>query len=124
MSANSASKILASPILGRALANLTISGEAPLSPTTFDSACPGEPRSRRTDCLERPASVPVTDGSLALATAAPHPHAAMLFIDFALSKGGQLIYQDLGYACPSRSGVGHGSISGPERIYLANRPII
>ena len=39
-------------LLGRALANLTISGEAPLSPTTYDSHVFGEPRARGADCLE------------------------------------------------------------------------
>jgi iron(III) transport system substrate-binding protein len=108
-------------MLGRALANLTISGEAPLSPTTFDSHVLASRAQGAPIAWNAPGLVPVTDGSAALAAAAPHPHAAMLFIDFLLSKEGALIYQDLGYT-PSRFGVGTERYPGLKRFYPTNQP--
>ena len=42
--------------------------------------------------------------ALALLAGAPHPHAAMLFIDYILSKEGQQVVSDIGYN-PTRPGV-------------------
>ena len=45
----------------------------------------------------------------------------MLFIDFLLSKEGQLIYRSLGYRS-SRRDVANPADSGVEKVFLANRP--
>ncbi len=42
----------------------------------------------------------MTDSGVAIARKAPHPHAAMLFMDFLMSKEGQVLYQELGYDSP------------------------
>jgi iron(III) transport system substrate-binding protein len=65
--------------------------------------------------------VPVTDTSVALAAKAPHPHAAMLYIDFMLSKEAQLMLHDLGYLS-ARSDMPSGEYPGLQKLYLANRP--
>lgn len=105
---------------GRALANLMSSGEVVLSPTIYNShveasACKGAPLA-----WIAPGPVPVTDTGVAIARKAPHPHAAMLLIDFLMSKEAQLIYQELGYD----SGRGDVATSGApvKKLYLANRP--
>jgi iron(III) transport system substrate-binding protein len=64
--------------------------------------------------------VPVTDTGVAIARKAPHPHAAMLLIDFLTSKEGQLIYQDLGYDSGRRDVATSGA--PVKKLYLANRP--
>lgn len=46
------------------------------------------------NALER---VTATNNSIGLAKNAPHPHAAMLFLDFVLSKKGQSIFQAANY---------------------------
>jgi iron(III) transport system substrate-binding protein len=84
-------------IQGRALANLVVSGEVPLSPIVFsshvhDSAQKGAPIAWRP--LD---GVYALVAGVALPTHAPHPHAAMLFIDFMLSKEGQTLRMETGY---------------------------
>jgi ABC-type Fe3+ transport system substrate-binding protein len=70
--------------------------------------------------------VAVTDTSTALALKAPHPHAAMLLIDFLLSKEGQAIYRELGYV-PSRNAMAPKDLAPKDfpvlqKLYLTNRP--
>jgi iron(III) transport system substrate-binding protein len=64
--------------------------------------------------------VPVTDSGVAVAKQAPHPHAAMLMIDFLLSKEGQQMYQELGYDS-ARTDL-KSAESPPQKLYLTNRP--
>jgi ABC-type Fe3+ transport system substrate-binding protein len=45
--------------------------------------------------------VPSTVSTIQLAKTPPHPFAAMLFIDFMLSKGGQEVLRDAQYLPPS-----------------------
>jgi iron(III) transport system substrate-binding protein len=108
-------------INGRALANLTISGEAPLSPTTYLSHVEASKAQGAPIEWNLPGPVPVTDTATALAAKAPHPHAAMLFVDFLLSKEAQLMYRDLG-AYSSRKDLVANQIPGIQKIYLTNRP--
>jgi iron(III) transport system substrate-binding protein len=108
-------------LTGRALANLTIAGEVPLSPTTYNSHVEASRARGAPIAWNVPGPVPVTDTSVALALKAPHPHAAMLLIDFLLSKEGQGIYRDLGYA-PSRSGMAPTDLPALQKLYLTNRP--
>ncbi len=107
-------------LTGRALANLMISGEIALSPTIYNSHV-AESRSKGAP-LEwfAPGPVPVTDSCVAIARKAPHPHAAMMLIDFLMSKEGQLLYQELGYYSPRRD-MAAASVQ-VEKRYLTNRP--
>ncbi|HEY6259195.1 MAG TPA: extracellular solute-binding protein [Xanthobacteraceae bacterium] len=108
-------------LTGRALANLTIAGEVPLSPTTYNSHVEASRAQGAPIAWNVPGPVPVTDTSVALALKAPHPHAAMLLIDFLMSKEGQAIYRDLGYA-PSRTGMAPQDFPMLQKLYLTNRP--
>ncbi|HWG03794.1 MAG TPA: extracellular solute-binding protein [Beijerinckiaceae bacterium] len=109
------------PASGRAVANLMISGEVALSPTIYSSHV--EASKRQGAPLEWRAlgAVPVTDTSLALAAKAPHPNAAMLYIDFMLSREAQLMLRDLGYLS-ARADMPPTEFTGLEKLYLANRP--
>jgi iron(III) transport system substrate-binding protein len=106
---------------GRALANLTISGEVPLSPTIYNSHVEASRAQGAPIAWNLPGPVAVTDTSAALALKAPHPHAAMLFIDFLLSQEGQAIYRDLGYV-PSRNAMAQKDFPVLQKLYLTNRP--
>ena len=108
-------------LTGRALANLTIAGEVPLSPTTYNSHVEASRAQGAPIAWNAPGPVPVTDTSVALALKAPHPNAAMLLIDFLMSKEGQAIYRDLGYA-PSRNGMAPADLPPLHKLYLTNRP--
>jgi iron(III) transport system substrate-binding protein len=108
-------------LTGRALANLTISGEVPLSPTIYNSHVEASRAQGAPIAWNVPGPVPVTDTSTALALKAPHPHAAMLLIDFLLSKEGQAIYRELGYV-PSRNGMAPKDFPVLQKLYLTNRP--
>jgi iron(III) transport system substrate-binding protein len=107
-------------ITGRALANLMISGEVALSPTIYNShvamsADQGAPLAWNT-----PGPVPVTDAGVAIARKAPHPHAAMLLIDFLMSKEAAGLYRELGYDSARNDTT--GSRVQVQKLYLTNRP--
>jgi iron(III) transport system substrate-binding protein len=108
-------------LTGRALANLTIAGEVPLSPTIYNSHVEASRAQGAPIAWNLPGPVAVTDTSTALALKAPHPHAAMLLIDFLLSKEGQAIYRDLGYV-PARNGMAPKDFPALQKLYLTNRP--
>lgn len=108
-------------LTGRALANLMISGEVPLSPTIYNSHVADSRKKGAPLAWVVPGPVPVTDTSAALAAKAPHPHAAMLLIDFLLSQEGQELYNQLGYNA-SRKGIGSDDDQKLQKLYLANRP--
>jgi iron(III) transport system substrate-binding protein len=108
-------------LTGRALANLTISGEVPLSPTIYNSHVEASRAQGAPIAWNLPGPVAVTDTSAALALKAPHPHAAMLLIDFLLSKEGQTMYRELGYV-PSRNAMAPKDFPVLQKLYLTNRP--
>jgi iron(III) transport system substrate-binding protein len=84
-------------ISSRAVANLTVSGEVPIS-ARASSAHFQESRKRGAHVAwVAPGPVAVTDTVVAITTHAPHPHAMMLMIDFLLSREAQEMYGDLGY---------------------------
>ena len=106
---------------GRALANLMIAGEVPLSPTIYNSHVEASRAQGAPIAWNFPGPVAVTDTSTALALKAPHPHAAMLMIDFLLSQEGQAMYRELGYV-PSRNGMAPKDLPALQKLYLTNRP--
>lgn len=111
-------RIRTQEISGRALADLVISGEVPLSPTIFDShAFNSKKQGAPIDWLPlEPTTVNL--GVVALAQRSPHPHAALLFIDFALSETGQNIYVGSEYGS-ARQGM-QGTNKNFKKLYLEN----
>ena len=107
-------------LTGRALANLMTAGEVILSPTIYNSHVAASADKGAPLGWFAPGPVPVTDTGVAIARKAPHPHAAMLFADFLMSKEAQLLYRELGYDSARRDVAGSGA--QVERLYLTNRP--
>jgi iron(III) transport system substrate-binding protein len=107
-------------LTGRALANLMISGEVALSPTIYNSHVAASADKGAPLSWFAPGPVPVTDTGMAIARKAPHPHAAMLLIDFLMSKEGAAIYRELGYDSPRRDVDAPGV--AVQKLYLTNRP--
>lgn len=87
-------------IVPAALANLIISGEIPLSPTTFDSNVVVAKRKGATIAWIPLEPVLVNVGASGLTSKAPHPHAALLFLDYLHSKEGQEVVQRGGLGSP------------------------
>jgi iron(III) transport system substrate-binding protein len=108
-------------LAGRALANLMIAGEVALSPTIYQSHVAASQAQGAPLAWNAPDPVPVTDTSVALAAKAPHPHAAMLLIDFLLSREAQLLYRDLGYLS-SRRDLKSDEYPNLHKLFLMNRP--
>lgn len=90
-------KIAKSTASARALLDLVIAGEYPLALNIFShhaviSRKAGAPSEWQP--IE-PVAAPVH--TMGLPNNSPHPHAAMLFIDFVLSKKGQKVFQQVNY---------------------------
>jgi iron(III) transport system substrate-binding protein len=109
-------------LTGRALANLMTAGEVMLSPTIYNSHVAASAEKGAPLGWFAPGPVPVTDSGVAIARKAPHPHAAMLFADFLMSKEGGALYRELGYDSPRNDVAGVSVGAKLERLYLTNRP--
>ena len=107
-------------VSARAVANLIISGEAALSPAIFNSHVANSRETGAPIAWRALGGVyPTTDGAV-IAAHAPHPFAAMLFIDFVLSVDGQKSFQKLGYST-ARTDLQNGD--KPAKIYyLGDEP--
>jgi len=90
--------IIVHMVSGRALNDMIINGEYAFSPTIFDShVFDSRKKGAPVDWMPlEPAFVNV--GQIALSNHASHPHAALLFIDFDLSKEGAEMYKAGGYS--------------------------
>ena len=87
-------------ISGAALSGLVASGEVPLSPTIFDADVTVA-KQKGAPIEWRPLEPVITTvGYSALSTKAPHPHAALLFLDFVHSKEGQQLMMKGGLWSP------------------------
>jgi iron(III) transport system substrate-binding protein len=107
-------------VSGRGLSNLVVSGEVGLSPTIYDGHMT-ESRNQGASVGWHPiGGVYANIGANALAKRAPHPHAAMLLIDFMQSVEGQQMYQKMGYQS-ARLDM-QNKDSPKEVYYLAERP--
>ena len=85
---------------GAALAGLVASGEVPLSPTIFDADVTVA-KQKSAPIEWRPLEPVVTTvGYSALTAKAPHPHAALLFLDYVHSKEGQQLMMKGGLWSP------------------------
>ena len=89
-------------VSGRAMADMAISGEVPLSPSIFrDHAMESKLKGAPIDWVAME-GVPTNAGATAIIYQAPHPHAAVLMADFILSPTGQKILEDLQFGSPSK----------------------
>ncbi len=89
-------------VSGRAMADLAISGEVPISPSIFrDHAMESKLKGAPIDWVAME-GVPTNAGATAIIYQAPHPHGAMLLADFILSPEGQKILEDLQFGSPSK----------------------
>jgi iron(III) transport system substrate-binding protein len=87
---------------GRALLDVLLAGEIGGSPVIF--------RNHALDAMFKKAPiewrpldlVPTNAGSPALVARAPHPHAALLFVDFILSVEGQSVFAKYQYGSPTQ----------------------
>jgi iron(III) transport system substrate-binding protein len=94
------------------LADLIISGEAPLSFTMVQTNLTQPAAARGAPVAWIPMEVvAVNAGSTAVLANAPNPHAALLFVDFLLSPDGQKMYSDQLF-------YGSAKVSGFERWHL------
>src|SRR5690349_11877378 len=85
---------------GAALAGLVASGEVPLSPTIFDADVTVA-KQKGAPIEWRPLEPVVTTvGYSGLTAKAPHPHAALLFLDYLHSKDGQQLIMKGGLWSP------------------------
>jgi iron(III) transport system substrate-binding protein len=97
-----AQEITMHSISGQALNDFIVSGEVEASPTIF--------RNHALVAAEKKAPVvwvpmdivPASAGSAGLSTQAPHPHAAVLFVDFLFSPDGQKILESYDYGSPAK----------------------
>ena len=101
-------------ISGRALADLVIAGEVPLSPTIFDSHVADSKKQNAPIEWNPLEPTVVNSGAITIGHKAPHPNASLLFADFVLSQAGQQIYIDHGYASP-RNGLSKANF---KKLYL------
>jgi iron(III) transport system substrate-binding protein len=85
---------------GAALAGLVVSGEVPLSPTIFDANIT-QAKQKGAPVEWRPLEPVVTTVAYSgLILKAPHPHAALLFLDYIHSKEGQQLIMKGGLWSP------------------------
>jgi iron(III) transport system substrate-binding protein len=108
-------------VTGRAITNLMINGEVELAPMTYASHVLNSNAKGAHLGWIAPGPVYVLDTVTALASQAPHPHAAMLLIDFLLSKDAQIIYRTIGYDS-ARDDMPPGPLPPMKKVYLASRP--
>jgi iron(III) transport system substrate-binding protein len=107
-------------ISGPGFSSLVASGETPISPTVYDGHMFAKKKAGGTVDWQALGATFSNIGGDALTKDAPHPHAAMLLIDFMLSKEGQAMYQELGY---QSARLDMQNRFTPEKVlYLALRP--
>jgi iron(III) transport system substrate-binding protein len=107
-------------ISGRGLSNLIVSGEVPLSPMIYSSHMANSKEKGASVDWRALGPVYATIGAAAINRQAPHPHAAMLAIDFLLSREGQEMRKGLGYFSGRKD---MESKQKPSKIhYLTERP--
>jgi iron(III) transport system substrate-binding protein len=84
-------------ISGQALNDMIISGEVEASPTIFRNHALVAAEKKAPVAWVPMDIVPASAGSAGLSSFAPHPHAAVLFIDFLFSPDGQKILESYEY---------------------------
>lgn len=84
-------------VSGQALNDMIISGEVEASPTIFRNHALVAAEKKAPVAWVAMDIVPASAGSAGLSSQAPHPHAAVLFIDFLFSPDGQRILENYEY---------------------------
>jgi iron(III) transport system substrate-binding protein len=107
-------------ITSRAVADLNVSGELPISARASNAHMAESAAQGAAVAWVDPGPVAVSDNGVALLKEAPHPHAMMLMIDFALSQEGQKLYGKLGYDSARKDTL--GKANPKEKVYLEHRP--
>ena len=89
-------------ISGQALNDLIISGEVEASPTIFRNHALVAAEKKAPVAWVPMDIVPASAGSAGLSSFAPHPHAAVLFVDFLFSPEGQKILESYEYGSAAK----------------------
>jgi iron(III) transport system substrate-binding protein len=89
-------------VSGQALNDMIVSGEVEASPTIFRNHALVAAEKKAPVVWVSMDIVPASAGSAALSSQAPHPHAAVLFIDFLFSPDGQKILESYQYGSASK----------------------
>jgi iron(III) transport system substrate-binding protein len=97
-----AQEITMHSISGQALNDFIISGEVEASPTIFRNHALVAAQKKAPVVWVPMDIVPASAGSAGLSTQAPHPHAAVLFVDFLFSPDGQKILESYDYGSPAK----------------------
>jgi iron(III) transport system substrate-binding protein len=89
-------------VSGRAMADMAIAGEVPISPSIFrDHAMESKLKGAPINWVAME-GVPTNAGGTSIIYQAPHPHGAVLMADFILSPEGQKILENLQFGSPSK----------------------
>jgi iron(III) transport system substrate-binding protein len=105
---------------GRALSSMVVTGEAALSPGVYSSHMANSKRKGASVDWRALGPVYGNNGVGSLSKQAPHPHAAMLFLDYILSKDSQEFRKTLGYSTGRKDIVDRGKPK--EILWLPSRP--
>jgi len=89
-------------VSGQALNDMIISGEVEASPTIFRNHALVAAEKKAPVAWVAMDIVPASAGSAGLSSQAPHPHAALLFIDFLFSPEGQKILENYEYGSAAK----------------------
>ena len=89
-------------VSGQALNDMIISGEVEASPTIFRNHALVAAEKKAPVAWVPMDIVPASAGSAGLSSFAPHPHAAVLFIDFLFSPDGQKILESYEYGSAAK----------------------
>lgn len=95
-------KIAVHQVSARALLDMIISGEYAMSPTIRDAHVNKSKQDGAPVDWQALEPVPVSIGQILMPLHSPHPHAALLFIDFDLSRLCGDIYEANGYDSPRK----------------------
>jgi iron(III) transport system substrate-binding protein len=107
-------------ISARALQNLVASGEVAIAARSSNAHVAEDLTRNAPVAWVAPGPVAVTSTVVALAARPPHPHAAMLMIDFLLSAEGQNMYRQIGY---NSARIGLEDRDTPkQKVYFTQRP--
>lgn len=103
-------------ISGGALGSLVVAGEVPMTPATYTSTAAASLAKKAPIGVAFLEPVGCSMAGIMLNSKAVHPHAAMLFIDFTLSKAGAEA-RDPRYASPRKDMEGRGIAAGPFKKF-------
>jgi iron(III) transport system substrate-binding protein len=103
-------------ISGGALGSLVVAGEVPMTPATYTSTAAASMAKKAPIGVAFLEPVGCSMAGIMLGKNAAHPHAALLFIDFTLSKAGAEA-RDPRYDSPRKDMAGRGIASGPFKKF-------